>query len=44
VQIPDQVPLSRGQSIGITLPLAAVHVFREDGGAGIGLERGIAGR
>ncbi len=39
VQIPEQVPLVRGQSIGITLPEAAVHVFREDGGEGLPLAR-----
>jgi ABC-type sugar transport system ATPase subunit len=39
VQVPEQVPLSRGQVIGITLPEAAVHVFREPDGAGLALDR-----
>lgn len=30
VQLPEQIPLTRGQSIGVTLPTEAFHVFGED--------------
>jgi ABC-type sugar transport system ATPase subunit len=33
VQVPHQVPVTRGQTIGVTLPTAAFHLFGEDGRA-----------
>jgi ABC-type sugar transport system ATPase subunit len=30
VQLPEQVPLRRGQEIGVTLPTEAFHIFGED--------------
>ena len=30
VQLPEQVPLVRGQEVGVTLPTAAFHIFGED--------------
>jgi ABC-type sugar transport system ATPase subunit len=30
VQLPEQVPLRRGQEIGVTLPSSAFHIFGED--------------
>ena len=30
VQLPEQVPLQRGQEIGVTLPPSAFHIFGED--------------
>ncbi|KMW60561.1 Maltose/maltodextrin transport ATP-binding protein MalK [Candidatus Rhodobacter oscarellae] len=30
VQLPEQVPLTRGQEIGVTLPTEAFHIFGED--------------
>jgi len=31
VQLPHQIPLSRGQTIGVTLPTEAFHIFGGDG-------------
>ena len=30
VQLPEQIPLQRGQEIGVTLPSEAFHIFGED--------------
>ena len=35
VQLAAQIPLQRGQEIGVTLPAEALHVFGGDDGASI---------
>ncbi len=35
VQLASQIPLNRGQEIGVTLPADSLHVFAEDDGRGL---------
>ncbi len=35
VQLASQIPLNRGQEIGVTLPAESLHVFAEDDGRGL---------